>query len=82
MPTVCNISAYLALMINTVTTSDEYETMMCHQTQPSASVYALDYCGRNRVPNVLFETYLHLNHFRIALYEFIIISDISINLHC
>lgn len=28
-----------------------------------------------------FKTYLHLNHVRIALYEFIIISSISINLH-
>lgn len=72
MPTICIISALLADVINTVTTSYEYEIIICHKIQPSATVSVLDYCGGNRVPNILFETYLNLNHFRIALYKFII----------
>lgn len=82
MPLICIISAHLADVINTVTTSGEYETIICQKIQPSASVCVLGYCGGSRVLNIFFETYLPLNHFRIALYEFIIISNISINLHC
>lgn len=82
MPTIYIVSVHLDEMINTVSTSDEYETIMCHKTQPSsASVSLLEYCNGNRVPNILFETYLHLTHFRIALYKFIINSNISVNLH-
>ena len=43
MPTICIISVHLADAINTITTSDEYETIMCHKIHSSASLFVLDY---------------------------------------